>query len=152
MKVQQVVPILEAFQMTKEAANIDPAHWPNWLYQAWQKRESHIGSLAAGPEPDNRLVFVHENGDAVVVPWGDWFLYNPNAPNVRALSRVPNPYFCEHYEEVHDGHISFREALNLLMNRYELERKTPDWVLSRFVAACLAAYEAAINAKEAVKA
>ena len=137
MKVQKIEPILEAFQMTQVAASVR-SKWPDWLQQAWQKRDCHLGSLSVGPGPEDRLVFRHENGDAVIVHWGDWFLYNPNAPDVLTLSRVPNPVFCEHYDEVHEADLSLRDAVKLLLNRYRAGLSTaPNEVLKELISAHL---------------
>lgn len=63
---------------------------------------------------------------------------------------VPVPVPHELVEQMRQQAVDFRSQLECLLNRFSCENgsDTPDWILSDYLTACLAAFDAGVVARE----
>lgn len=150
MKVQEVTPVLEAFQMT-EARRSDNSEWPERLHRAWNQVEGKPGSLWIDPEDParHRLVFTNGLGAVLQVVWDSWFVFDSSG----LFQLIPKAMFDWKFDEVHEADLSFHDALVLLLNRYVIEPSDLSPTdLADSVEALLGSYVIAIRAPDAAKA
>lgn len=75
LKFRKKPVVIEAFQMTQER-RMDNIDWPEWVNQAWNKREGEPGALfrkdgdAALPD----LLCIQTLEGIHLISWGDWII------------------------------------------------------------------------------
>jgi hypothetical protein len=71
--------VIQAFQMTPER-RMDNKDWPQWLHEAWNKKEGEPGALfrqsVLAPLPDQLCIWTLEG--IHLVGWGDWIIQGVN--------------------------------------------------------------------------
>lgn len=74
MKYRKKPVVIEAFQMTEERRwnNVD---WPNWLHEAWNRRDFSEGALSVDPDDDTNTKLVIGTLEGVLrVNFDDWII------------------------------------------------------------------------------
>jgi len=100
MKYRKKPVVIEAFQMTEERRK-DNSDWPNWMHQAWHKKNDEENSLFPSEFPDSDgtdKLAIYTLERIELVSWNDFIIQGiqgelyPCKPDIFELT----------YEEVED--------------------------------------------------
>lgn len=76
MKFRKKPVVVEAFQMTEERRK-DNTDWPEWLNEAWNKKQGEVGAVFPADSPFSNgedELKVHTLEGKMRVAFGDWII------------------------------------------------------------------------------
>lgn len=95
MRYRKKPVVIEAFQMTEKRRN-DNMDWPEWLNEAWNKKQTDVGALFIRPMDHTRqLLAIATMEGPLMVSWGDWIIKGvqgelyPCKPDIFAATYEP---------------------------------------------------------------